>query len=93
MPESGLSIYGTNGFIKVNDDQVVLELKDGTSHKWYRHDLVDNVNFLIGAPEYFREDEAFVKAIRCNCTVKPDFAEASKVDYVIEKVKQKAKYK
>jgi len=93
MPEFGFSIYGSEGLINVNDDQVTLNLKYGKPRRWYRHDLVDNVGFLIGAPEYYREDEAFIKAVQGNCAAAPDFLEASKVDYVIEQVKTKANHK
>ena len=93
MPEFGFSFHGSDGLLNVNDDQVVLELKDGSLRKWYRHDLVDNVDFLIGAPEYYREDEVFVRAAHGNCAADPDFFEALKVDYVLEEAKRKANRK
>ena len=89
MPEFSLTICGKDGLIKVDDDQVILELKNGDLRKWYRHDLGDAVGFLIGAPEYYREDEAFVKAVQEGSHVEPDFFEASKVDYLIEEVKRR----
>jgi len=90
MPESGLVICGTKGTIVVNDDELRLELVNGESCKWYRHDLNDNVGFLLGAPEYFREDEYFIESVLNGCNAEPDFFTASKVDYLIDQVKEKA---
>ncbi|MEM2145105.1 MAG: Gfo/Idh/MocA family oxidoreductase [Candidatus Jordarchaeaceae archaeon] len=87
MPEFGLTIRGSNGTIKVNDDEIMLELKTQKLYKWYRHDLNDKVDFLLGFPEYFREDEHFIKAIMNGGKVKSDFLSASKVDFILSKVK------
>ena len=54
MPEFGLIVRGTKGVLTVDDDEVKLDLNACESRKWYRHDLNDNVGFLIGGPEYFR---------------------------------------
>lgn len=90
MPEFGLVVYGTKGTMKINDDEVELELKDGKSVKWYRHDLDDNVGFLLGAPEFFREDDYLVKSVLKSVDAKPNFLMASRVDWVIEQVRNKA---
>ena len=58
----------------------------GKSIHWHRHDLNDNVGFLLGAPEYFREDEYFVESILNGDNAEPSFDTASKVDYIIGKV-------
>jgi predicted dehydrogenase len=89
MPESGLVIHGTKGKIMVNDDELRLELVNGESRRWYRHDLNDSVGFLLGAPEYFREDTHFIKSVLNGCNAEPDFFTASKVDYLIDQVKEK----
>lgn len=86
MPESGLNIHGSRGSIKVTDDEVSVELHDGASDKWYRANLDDNVPFLSGAPEYFREDQHFVKSVLMKSKCQPDFATASKVDKVVDEV-------
>lgn len=90
MPEVGFSISGSNGLIDVSDDQVTLRAKDGKSSKWYRHDLKDNVRFWLGLPEYYREDKRFVSSITKRQRAQPDFASASKVDKIIESVKNGA---
>ena len=91
MPNFGLTIKGSNGVMKVNDYSIDLKLNKGDSHMWFKHDLNDYVNFFLGDSEYYREDEAFVKSLLSGCGVEPSFMTASKVDYVIEQVKKKAK--
>ena len=90
MPEFGMVIRGTDGTITANDDQVTLELKQKPIARWYRHDLNDSVGFLIGAAEYFREDEDFINSVLNHKPVDSDFKSASKVDYLLDQVKKKA---
>jgi len=90
MPEFGLVIRGSEGIMRVNDDKVELKLNDGKSSRWYRHDLNDNVGFLLGTPEYFREDECFIKSVLNGGDAEPSFCTASKVDYIIDQVKYRA---
>ena len=87
MPEMGLLIRGSRGTIKVNDDKVELKPDDGKSSTWFRQDLHDNVLFWLGAPEYFREDDYFVKSVLENRNAEPSFCTASKVDYLIDQVR------
>ena len=50
VPEFGLTIQGSKGKIKVDDDVVELETSSGGAFRWRKHDLKDNVGFLLGAP-------------------------------------------
>jgi len=90
MPEVGFSIEGSEGSIQVSDDKLELKTKNGKLSKWYRHDLEDNVRFWLGLPEYFREDESFVNSVLKKSKTEPDFASSSKVDRIIELVKNGA---
>ncbi|NWG11512.1 Gfo/Idh/MocA family oxidoreductase [Candidatus Bathyarchaeota archaeon] len=90
MPEVGLSISGSKGTIEVSDDKLELKLVNGKSFTWFRHNLGDNVWFWLGGPEYFRENEYFIKSIREGKKTEPNFNTASKVDQIIEQVKEKA---
>ncbi len=90
MPNFGLNIKGSNGVLKVNDFNLCLELNSGVSRTWYRPDLNDNVGFLLGEPEYYREDEHFIKSVLNGGKAEPSFRTASKVDYIIEQVKKEA---
>jgi len=90
LPEVGVLVRGSKGVMKVNDDRVDLKLDDGKSFAWFRHDLNDNVFFWLGAPEYFREDEYFVKSVLEGRNAEPSFYSASKVDYIIDQVRYRA---
>jgi predicted dehydrogenase len=90
MPSFGLSITGSDGTLRVNDYSLELRLRNGGFHKWFRHELNDYVGFLLGDSEYYREDEAFVNAMRNDLQVEPTFATASNVDRVIDQVKRVA---
>jgi predicted dehydrogenase len=89
MPEVGLLIRGSNGTLEVNDDKLRLqESTSGKSTTWYRHDLNDSVDFWLGEPEYSREDQHFIRSILTHQKSAPDFLTGSKVDLVIDQVKQ-----
>lgn len=90
VPEVGLSISGSEGNIQVNDSKLELKLKDGKSFTWYRHDLDDNVFFSLGEPEFFRQDRYFVNSVIEACNAEPSFDTASKVDQIIDEVKDRA---
>lgn len=90
MPEFALVVKGSEGTMNVNDDRVELTLNDGKSSCWYRHDLKDNVGFQLGGPEYFREDDYFIKSVLAKQDADPNFHTASKVDYLIDQVKSRA---
>lgn len=90
MPEFELVINGSEGSMRVNDDRLELKLNDAKSSLWHRHDLNDHVGFLLGAPEYFREDDYFIKSVLEKRNVNSSFQAASKVDYIIDQVKSRA---
>ena len=89
MPYFGLEIVGDKGTISVNDDKVELKL-GGETKNWYRHDLDDNVAFMLGVPEFYREDEHFVNSVLSGDKTELCFLAASKVDYIISQVQEKA---
>ena len=90
MPESGLLVRGSEGIMKVNDDKVELKPAVGKSSIWHRHDLNDSVGFLLGGPEYSREDECFIRSVSSGEMAAPSFSTASRVDWIISQVKIKA---
>lgn len=90
MPEFELAIKGSEGSLRVNDDRLELNLKDSKSSILHRHDLNDHVGFLLGAPEYFRENDYFIKAVIEKRNVDSSFHTASKVDCIIDQVKSRA---
>lgn len=90
MPDFGLTVKGTKGYMTVNDDEVNLALNQGTKHRWFRHDLDDNVDFLLGAPEYFREDEFFIKSVIEENKTGLDFSTGAKIDDLLDQVRSRA---
>jgi predicted dehydrogenase len=91
LPEVGLRVVGSKGEMDVNEDRVELKLKKGKPSLWRRHDLDDSVPFFLGGAEYYREDEAFVRAVINGHDVKPDFQSALEVDRIIGEVERRAK--
>jgi predicted dehydrogenase len=89
MPEVGLSVAGASGSVEVNDDRVRLTPKNGVSRLWYRHDLGDNIPFWLGLPEYYREDQCFLKSVAKGEEAQPSFHAASKVDDIICQVEER----
>ena len=90
MPEVGFAISGSKGFLEANDDLVQLRLSNGKPVCWYRHDLDDNVDFWLGGPEYFREDQYFTSSVMSDREAEPSFESAAKTDQIIAKVKSRA---
>jgi predicted dehydrogenase len=93
LPEMGLIIKGAKGVMKVNEDRLKLDLNEGTSYTLFRQDLNDIVPFFIGGSEYQRQDQLFVESILTGSQVQPDFRTASKVETIIDQIKQKARLK
>jgi len=84
VPEVGLTLRGSRGSLAVSDDEVVLEV-GGERRVWYRPSLGDSVTYLLGGPEFMREDEEFLRAVEAGRDFTgADFAEAAEVDRVIE---------
>jgi len=90
LPEFGLTIAGSNGLMRVTNDKLELTQTNDETRKWYRQNLDDNVGFLLGEPEYFREDKCFIQAILDGNNAEPSFLSASQVDSVLDKVKHGA---
>lgn len=90
LPEFGLTISGSKGVLSVKDDFVEMRSTDNRTVRWYRQDLNDNVDYLLGDPEYFREDSHFVRSVLTESRTEIDFATASRVDCVISQARQRA---
>ena len=86
MPEMGLTIFGTKGTVRVNEDMVELKSNGQDSALWYKHDLDDTVPFFIGGTEYQRQDQLFINAIQQVYNPEPSFRTASKVEEIVDQV-------
>jgi predicted dehydrogenase len=91
LPDIGLTINGSQGVMRVNDDDLDLKLNDGNAHLWHRHDLNDSAAFFLGGTDYLREDEAFVRAMASGSEVEPSFRSAVRVDRVMDRVEARAR--
>ena len=92
MPEVEFSIIGSKGTLMVNDDYVRLDV-GGAVSTMYRLNLNDNAAFWLGSPEYYREDEFFLKAIAEKLSGQPSFDSAARVEMVIGEIEKKANTK
>jgi predicted dehydrogenase len=84
MPEIGISVEGDSGSLVANDDVVELTPKAGPPTRWYRQGLNDSVPFLLGGPEYYRQDEEMVRSLREGRSPENSFSSASKTDHIID---------
>jgi len=84
MPEVGIRISSTNAAIEANDDFVKIATENGEQKTWYRHDLNDEVDYLLGGPEYYREDRFFVDAVNSGRDIGPELSEAVEVERIID---------
>jgi predicted dehydrogenase len=84
MPEIGISVEGDRGSLMANDDRVELTPKGSSPTRWYRQDLSDGVPFLLGGPEYYRQDDEMVRCLREGRSPDDSFSSASKTDRIIE---------
>jgi hypothetical protein len=50
----------------------------------------DEVEFWLGNPKYYREDEFFVRGVVCGKAIEPSFETAAKVYGLIDEVLAKA---
>jgi predicted dehydrogenase len=91
MPEFGLTIRGTKGILNVNDDEVRLENNQAQIQRWYRADIDDNVGFLLGGSEYYRENRHFIDSVAAGSATKSDFKSALKVDFLLNQVRKQCK--
>jgi predicted dehydrogenase len=91
MPEFSLSIHGSKGTLTANDDDVKLELNGSQPKHWYRPDMNDNVGYLLGGPEYYREDKHFLESIIAGSATKSDFEGTLKVDFLLDQVRRLCK--
>jgi predicted dehydrogenase len=86
LPEFELRITGRRATMHVNDDRLSLVLDNGGRQTWYRQDLDDRVPFLLGDPEYTREDQAFIAAVRGGAAPEADFSSAARVEQVSDEI-------
>lgn len=94
LPEISIEIYGKNGNMMLTDDELRV---DGTEDKerqvFYNQSFDTSVPFLLANPEYTVEDQAFLDAIDKGIRPMPDFFEAAKVNFLIDRIQAASELK
>ena len=90
LPEIGLVVNEARGILHVNEDRVELNLDDEKPITWYKQDLDDFVSFVLGATEYVREDDFFIRAVADGGLGNPDFSSSSRVNDIISEARSLA---
>ena len=94
LPEISIEVYGKKGILTVSDDFVKLaldkEIGGSQSQTLYRQSFDTSVSFLLAAPEYTIEDEAFLAAVSKRTRPQLDFFEAAKVNAIIDRINENA---
>jgi predicted dehydrogenase len=88
LPQIQLLVEGTKGQMSVDDDR--LQLFGETSGSWHRHDFEDQAHFLLGDPEYSREDKYFINAFLSGIPGVPSFEDGAKVERIIDEIQGRA---
>jgi predicted dehydrogenase len=91
LPDTLIEVQGTNGNITVTDDYVKLEINgqdplETSVEMDYKQSFDTSVSFLLADPEYTKEDETFLSAIRTEHLPELNFFEASKVNALIDRI-------
>jgi len=92
LPEISIEVYGKNGILTVSDDCAKLRLnkKVGSatsqSQVYHRQSFDTSVSFLLAEPEFTREDEAFLAALREGSVKNLNFYDAAKVNEIIDQI-------
>jgi predicted dehydrogenase len=81
-----MTVTGSHGLLRVNEDYVALEPRVGEATIWHRQRLNDHVPFLLADPEYYREDDHFIRAIRRGDHATPDFQDGARVEVIIDRI-------
>jgi len=97
LPEVHVEIHGRKGALFVSDDHLRVELDEGTpalmpngKHQVYKPSFNSSVSFLLADPEYTLEDQAFLEALSRGQKCRPDFNDAAKVNWLIDRIHKEA---
>lgn len=96
MLETAFHIYGENGTLIVDDDFVKLYLRKETAGYpigWTtksKPELFSGVTLDIGAPQFTKQDEDFIRAVMTDREVESNVASACRVQRIIDCIYQSA---
>ena len=88
LPQISIEIYGKDGNITLSDDELRIETdkEESKAQVFHNQSFNTSVPFLLANPEYTVEDQAFLDAIRDGTHPAPDFTEAAKVNFLVERI-------
>lgn len=83
LQETTISVVGTKGRIRVNEDTVTIDRGDGADTR-YRQSMIAPVQVDIGGPEYTAEDAEFVACLSESREPDSNVESAARVQQVID---------
>lgn len=88
LPEIELEIYGKIGKMTLTDDELKIfyENAEGRVQTFNNQSFDTSVPFLLASPEYTMEDQTFLDSIDKRADPSPDFFEAAKVNFLIDRI-------
>ena len=88
LPEISIEVHGKNGMLTVKDDFVKISpgKETGEGRTYYRQSFHTSVPFLLADAEYTMEDMVFLDAVRKGDRQQSNFAEAAKVNDIIDRI-------
>lgn len=89
-----VEVHGKNGTLNVNEERIVLQVKDAVSgvldagtHFMHWTSLTPSVDFLLSGVLTTLEDDHFLRSVASNSQTRSDFDRASKVNKLIDAIK------
>jgi predicted dehydrogenase len=88
LPEISIEMYGKEGNMTLTDDELRIEheSEEGRLEVFHNQSFDTSVPFLLANPEYTTEDQMFLDSISERNHPAPDFFEAAKVNFLIDRI-------
>jgi predicted dehydrogenase len=94
LPELSIELYGKDGILSVCDDFINVtsnkQMGVGSGMRLYKQSFNVSTPFLLTDPEYALEDAAFLESVRSRQTPHASFAQAAKVNALIDRILEEA---
>jgi len=93
LPQILIEIYGKDVNMMLTDDELRIESdrEDSKAQVFHNQSFDTSVPFLLANPDYTVEDQAFVDAIDARTHPDPDFIEAAKVNFLVDRIQDACK--
>ncbi len=84
LPETKISIEGSEGSMEITDDFVRTTRRDGSNDLIYKQQLIYGVPVDIGGPEFTVESQAFIDAVRSSAQTECSVQEGYRTQLAID---------